>query len=183
MSWTDIILFGMRMMAVFIIVILILDKLSVFEVKPTGISKVLYENDLGITLEKRGECSWSDITHSRTLIELMRDCDEYSITKGGSTVMVPNVARTEFVEKTGYKPEPGWYHKTAVRVLKATLVEEERTTRLRLGKHESRTYNHRIQNKMVIEYEVTNKEDIERQKCEMQQSRETLQQFVTMKGE
>lgn len=183
MSWTDIILFGMRMMAVFIIVILVLEKLSVFEAKPTGISKVLYENNLGITLEKRGEYSWSDITHSHTLIELMRDCDEYSVTKGDATMLVPNVARTEFVEKTGYEPEPGWRHKAAVRVLKATLVEEERTTRLRIGKHKSRTYNHRIQNKMVIEYEVTNKDEIERQKREMRQNRETLQQFVTMKGE
>lgn len=183
MHWTDIILFGMRLMVVFVLLMLVLEKLSVFEAKPTGISKVLYENDLDITLEKRGEYRWEDITHCHKIYELMRDCDEYRVTKGDATINIPDVARTEFVEKTGYEPDQGWYHTATVHVLKATLVEEEQTTRLRLGKHESRIFNHRIQNKMVIEYEVTNKDEIERRKQEKQRDVEVLQQFTTMKGD
>lgn len=35
---------------------------------------------------------------------------------------------------------------------------------------------------MVIEYEITNKDEIERRKLEKQQNTETLQRFVTMEG-
>lgn len=41
----------------------------------------------------------------------------------------------------------------------------------------------RTTNKMVIEYKITNKDEIERQKVEKQRHTETLRQFVTMKGE
>lgn len=187
MHWTDIILFGMRLMVVFVLIALVLEKLCVLETKPTGITKVLYENNLGITLEKRGNddrpSMWEDISRVRMLYELTRDWDEYRVIKGDATADVPNVVRTEFVEKTNYEPDCEWWHKATVRVLKATLVEEERTSRYRIGTHQSKTFNHRIQNKMVIEYEITNKDEIERRKREKQRDVETLQQFTTLKGD
>lgn len=183
MSWADIILFGMRLMVVFVLIALVLEKLCVIETTPTGNTKVIYENDLGVALEKRGEYSWEDIANCHKIYELTRDCDEYRVTKGDATINIPDVARTEFVEKTGYEPDLEWRHNAMVRVLKATLVEEERTSRYRIGKHQSKTFNHRIQNKMVIEYEITNKDEIERRKREKQRDVETLQQFTTMKGD
>lgn len=67
-------------------------------------------------------------------------------------------------------------------VTKATLIEEEHTRVWPFG-NKRKIMGSRTTNKMVIEYKITNKDEIERQKVEKQRHTETLRQFVTMKGE
>lgn len=156
---------------------------GVEETTPTGVTKVLYENNMGITLVKETYHDWVILSSIHTLDRLMNDCGRYFVAKGDAVVPVPYVTHTEFVEKTGYEPDTTWKHETSVRVIRATLVEEEYTFKLRAGTHESRPLKRKRSTKMVIEYEITNKDEIERRKLEKQQNTETLQQFVTMEGE
>ena len=156
---------------------------GVGETKPTGITKVLYENDMGITLVKETHYDWVMLSNIHTLDKLMNDYGWYFVVKGDAVVPVPSVTHTEFVETTGYEPDTTWKYETNVRVTKATLVEEEYTFKLRAGTRESRPLKRKRSTKMVIEYEITNKDEIERRKVEKQHNTETLQQFVTMEGE
>lgn len=156
---------------------------GVEETKPTGVTKVLYENNMGITLAKETYHDWVILSSIHTLDRLMNDCGRYFVAKGDAVVPVPYVTHTEFVEKTGYEPDTTWKYETNVRVIKATLVEEEYTFKLCAGTHESRPLKRKRSTKMVIEYEITNKDEIERRKLEKQRNTETLQQFVTMEGE
>ena len=156
---------------------------GVGETKPTGVTKVLYENNMGITLVKETYHDWVILSSIHTLDRLMNDCGRYFVAKGDAVVPVPYVTHTEFVEKSGYEPDTTWEYETNVRVIKATLVEEEYTFKLCAGTHESRPLKRKRSTKMVIEYEITNKAEIERRKVEKQRNTETLQQFVTMKGE
>ena len=161
----------------------VVELFSVEETKPTGVTKVLYENNMGITLVKETYHDWVILSSIHTLDRLMNDCGRYFVAKGDAVVPVPYVTHTEFVEKTEYEPDTTWKYETNVRVIKATLVEEEYTFKLCAGTHESRPIKRKRSTKMVIEYEVTNKDEIERRKLEKQQNTETLQQFVTMEGE
>ena len=156
---------------------------GVGETKPTGITKVLYENNLDIALVKETHYDWVILSNIHTLDRLMNDYGWYFVAKGDAVVPVPSVTHTEFVEKTGYEPDTTWKYETNVRVTKATLVEEEYAFKLRCGTHESRPLKRKRSTKMVIEYEITNKDEIERRKVEKQRNTETLQQFVTMEGE
>ena len=161
----------------------VVELFGVGETKPTGVTKVLYENNMGITLVKETYHDWVILSSIHTLDKLMNDCGRYFVAKGDAVVPVPYVTHTEFVEKTGYEPDTTWKYETNVRVIKATLVEEEYTFKLCAGTHESRPLKRKRSIKMVIEYEITNKDEIERRKVEKQRNTETLQQFVTMEGE
>lgn len=86
------------------------------------------------------------------------------------------------METTGYEPEAACSYETNIRVTKATLIEEEHTRVWPFG-NKRKIMGSRTTNKMVIEYKITNKDEIERQKVEKQRHTETLRQFVTMKGE
>lgn len=151
------------------------------ETKVTG-EKVLYENNLGITLSKVRYGDWMIVSDIHTEYELMSGYDIYHITKGNATIRVPDVTHTEYVETTGYEPEAACSYETNIRVTKATLIEEEHTRVWPFG-NKRKIMGSRTTNKMVIEYKITNKDEIERQKVEKQRHTETLRQFVTMKGE
>lgn len=178
MRLAEIILYGLLFILVILNIYVVLGMLiGTTETKVTG-EKVLYENNLGITLSK----DWRIVSDMRKVYELTDSHDIYRVTKGNATVPVPDVTHTEYLETTGYDPGEGWRHEINIRVTKATLVEEEHTNVWQIG-NKRKIMERRTSNKMVIEYKITNKDEIERLKLEKQRNTETLQQFVTMEGE
>ena len=182
MKLAEIILCGLLLVLTILIIYVVLDFLiGTDETKVTG-EKVLYENNLGITLSKVRYTDWMVMSDIRKVWELTSGYDVYYVMKGNASVRVPDVTHTEYVETTGYDPGNSWSHETKIRVTKATLIEEEHTNVWRIG-DKCKIMGSRTTNKMVIEYEITNKDEIERLKLEKQQNTETLQQFITMKGD
>lgn len=55
----------------------VVELFSVEETKPTGVTKVLYENNMGITLVKETYHDWVILSSIHTLEKLMNDCGRY----------------------------------------------------------------------------------------------------------
>jgi hypothetical protein len=165
--------------AVYIFILSIRDLLADKSSAPTGATKVLYENDLDITLEMRTWGSYVDVQHVDSPYQLFEEIYGYHITKGHTTIDVPNVACTERVEKTGYELNRRNQHLATIRINKVTLVEMEHTSTLRIGKNFSKVLKRIVDNKVVIDYEVTNIDEIEQRIRENKRDTEILQQFVT----
>ena len=165
--------------SVYAFVWLILDLLAYKTSTPTGATKVLYENDLDITLKMRTWGSYVNVQHVDSPYQLFEEIYGYHITKGHTTIDVPNVACTERVEKTGYELNRRNQHLATIRINKVTLVEMEHTSTLRIGKNFSKVLKRIVDNKVVIDYEVTNIDEIEQRIRENKRDTEILQQFVT----
>ena len=170
---------------------MILDEYTHVESTPTGSTKVLYKNDLDIVLELQVRGLWTDIRNVDTLYKLINYPNKYRVTKDGVTVEVPDVAYTEYIEKSEYDVYQDYRHLAKIRIDSITLEEMEDVTTLQIGKRFSKCLERNIYNKVVVEYEVTNVTEVEQgiledkqRKRAKYQTKEELQQFVTpTKGE
>ena len=171
-----------------------LESVSIFEyasewtVEPTGAETVLYENDKDIALEKETDTGWKNVSTITTADELITN-QSFRVAKNGETIDVPSVADIEYTEVNGIELPDAYYTITNVRVVKVTLIERVHKETLLVDA------NHVLQqwtdNKIVVEYEITNMDEVkrhmsedERQEQTKTQTKEELQQFVTpTKGE
>ena len=188
--WTGVGIFLVVVLCIMLILALIeelIDRFTHEESAPTGATKVLYENDLDITLEVQ----WTDVRNINVLSKLINYPNKYRVTKDGIKVTVPDVAYTQYIEKSGHEVNQWYRHLAKIRVDRVTLVEMETISTLQIGKRISKRLERETYNKVVIEYEITNMdevvrgivEDKQREQAE-DQTKELLQQFVVpTKGE
>lgn len=156
---------------------------SEWTVTPTGAETVLYENDKDIALEKETDAGWKNVSTIATADELITN-QPFRVAKNGETIDVPSVADIEYVDVNGVKLPDAYYTIAKVRVVKVTLIERVHKETLLVDA------NHVLQqwtdNKIVVEYEITNMDEVkrhmsedERQEQVKTQTKEELQQFVT----
>lgn len=158
-------------------------------VEPSGATSVLYENNKGITVEKNTNEGWKRLADIDTMYALNMAKSDYRVAKDDTTMQVPNVKEVELVEINGFEPDRGYYGFAKIRIVKVTLVEMEHKQTLAVDR------NNIVQqwttNKLVVEYEVTNPDEVRQQIQERtqqtqtkEQVKEQLQQLVTpTKGE
>lgn len=166
-----------------------LESVSIFEyasewtVTPTGAKTVLYENDKDIALEKETDAGWKNVSVIATADELITN-QSFRVAKNGETIDVPSVAGIEYTEVSGIELPKAYYTIAKVHVTKVTLIERVHKETLLVDA------NHVLQqwtdNKIVVEYEITNMDEVkqhmsedERQEQVKTQTKEELQQFVT----
>lgn len=161
---------------------------SEWTVEPTGAETVLYENDKDIALEKETDAGWKNVSTIATAEELITN-QPFRVAKNGETIDVPSVADIEYTEVNDIELPDTYYTIAKVRVVKVTLIERVHKETLLVDA------NHVLQqwtdNKIVVEYEITNMDEVkqhmsedERQEQVKTQTKEELQQFVTpTKGE
>lgn len=161
---------------------------SEWTVAPTGAETVLYENDKDIALEKETDAGWKNVSTIKTAEELITN-QPFRVAKNGETIDVPSVADIDYVDVNGVELPDAYYTIAKVRVVKVTLIERVHKETLLVDA------NHVLQqwtdNKIVVEYEITNMDEVkrhmsedERQEQTKTQTKEELQQFVTpTKGE
>lgn len=161
---------------------------SEWTVEPTGAEIVLYENDKDIALEKETDAGWKNVSTIATAEELVTN-QPFRVAKNGETIDVPSVADIEYTEVNDIELPDAYYTIAKVRVVKVTLIERVHKETLLVDA------NHVLQqwtdNKIVVEYEITNMDEVkehmsedERQEQTKTQTKEELQQFVTpTKGE
>lgn len=161
---------------------------SEWTVELTGAETVLYENDKDIALEKETDAGWKNVSTIATADELITN-QSFRVAKNGETIDVPSVADIEYVDVNGVKLPDAYYTIAKVRVVKVTLMERvHKETMLIDANH---VLNQWTDNKIVVEYEITNMDKVkqhmsedERQEQTKTQTKEELQQFVTpTKGE
>lgn len=161
---------------------------SEWTVEPTGAETILYENDKDIALEKETDAGWKNVSTIATADELITN-QPFRVAKNGETIDVPSVAGIEYTEVSGIELPKAYYTIAKVHVTKVTLIERVHKETLLVDA------NHVLQqwtdNKIVVEYEITNMDEVkqhmsedERQEQVKTQTKEELQQFVTpTKGE
>ena len=161
---------------------------SEWTVEPTGAETILYENDKDIALEKETDAGWKNVSTIATADELITN-QSFRVAKNGETIDVPSVADIEYVDVNGIELPKAYYTIAKVHVTKVTLIERVHKETLLVDA------NHVLQqwtdNKIVVEYEITNMDEVkqhmsedERQEQVKTQTKEELQQFVTpTKGE
>lgn len=161
---------------------------SEWAVEPTGAETILYENDKDIALEKETNTGWKNVSTIATADELITN-QPFRVAKNGETIDVPSVAGIEYTEVSGIELPKAYYTIAKVHVTKVTLIERVHKETLLVDA------NHVLQqwtdNKIVVEYEITNMDEVkqhmsedERQEQVKTQTKEELQQFVTpTKGE
>ena len=153
-------------------------------VEPSGATSVLYENNKGITVEKNTNEGWKRLADIDTMYALNMAKSDYRVAKDDITMQVPNVKEVELVEINGFEPDRGYYGFAKIRIVKVTLVEMEHKQTLAVDR------NNIVQqwttNKLVVEYEVTNPDEVRQQIQERtqqtqtkEQVKEQLQQLVT----
>ena len=141
-----------------------------------------------IALEKETDAGWKNVSTIATADELITN-QPFRVAKNGETIDVPSVADIEYTEVNGIELPDAYHTITNVRVVKVTLIERVHKETLLVDA------NHVLQqwtdNKIVVEYEITNMDEVkqhmsedERQEQVKTQTKEELQQFVTpTKGE
>lgn len=167
---------------------------SIFEyasewiVELTGAETVLYENDKDIALEKETDAGWKNVSTIATAEELITN-QPFRVAKNGETIDIPSVGDTKYTEVNDIELPDAYYTVAKVRVVKVTLIERvHKETLLVDANHVLRQWT---DNKIVVEYEITNMDEVkqhmsedERQEQVKTQTKEELQQFVTpTKGE
>lgn len=161
---------------------------SEWTVAPTGAETVLYENDKDIALEKETDAGWKNISTITTAEELITN-QPFRVAKNGETIDVPSVADIEYTEVNGIELPKAYHTIAKVRVVKVTLIERVHKETLLVDANH--VLNQWTDNKIVVEYEITNMDEVkqhmsedERQEQTKTQMKEELQQFVTpTKGE
>ena len=158
-------------------------------VEPSGATSVLYENDKGITVEKNTNDGWKNLTDIDTMYALNMSKSDYRVAKDGTTLQVPDIKDVELVEINGFEPDTGYYGFAKIRIVKVTLVELGHKQTLAVDRNT--VVQQWTTNKLVVEYEVTNPDEVRQQIQERtqqtqtkEQVKEQLQQLVTpTKGE
>lgn len=157
-----------------------------WKTEPTGVETVIYENNKGVTVQMNTPYGWTDISTIEDESALVYG-HKFRVTKDGAFVDIPSTD-VDFVEVSGLLT--GDYKYIAkVRVTKVKLVEQ--TTKKVLRVDSNYVLEQRTTDKVVVEYEVTNRDEIQQRTEEdttreqtKAQIKEALQQFIThSKGE
>ena len=156
---------------------------SEWAVEPTGAETILYENDKDIALEKETDTGWKNVSTIATADELITN-QPFRVAKNGETIEIPSVGDTKYTEVNDIELPDAYYTVAKVRVVKVTLIERvHKETLLVDANHVLRQWT---DNKIVVEYEITNMDEVkrhmsedERQEQTKTQTKEELQQFVT----
>ena len=156
--------------------------------EPTGAETILYENDRDIALEKETGTGWKNVSTITTVDELVTN-QPFRVAKNGESIDIPSVRDIEYIETSGLKVSKSYRTIATIRVTKVTLVERVHKEVLRVDS--SRVIHQWTDNKIVVEYEITNMDEVkqhmsedERREQAKTQTKEELQQFVTpTKGE
>ena len=151
--------------------------------EPTGVETVIYENDKGVTVQKDTPYGWTDISTIEDESALVYG-HKFRVTKDGEFVDIPSTS-VDFVETSGLST--GDYKSIAkVRVTKVKLVEQVHKEVLLVDSNYVLRQN--TNNKVVVEYEVTNADEVkqhlgedEQRDQKKAQTKEQLQQFITPK--
>lgn len=156
---------------------------SEWAVEPTGAETILYENDKDIALEKETDTGWKNVSTIATADELITN-QPFRVAKNGETIDVPSVADIDYTEVSGIELPKAYYNIAKVRVTKVTLIERVHKETLLVDSNH--VLNQWTDNKIVVEYEITNMDEVkqhmsedERQEQVKTQTKEELQQFVT----
>lgn len=152
-----------------------------WKTEPTGNETVIYENDKGVTVQMDTLYGWTDISTIEDESALVYG-HRFRVTKDGEFVEIPSTD-VDFVETSGLLTED--YKSIAkVRVTKVKLVEQ--TTKKVLQVDSNYVLEQRTTDKVVVEYEVTNRNEIQQHSDEdakreqtKAQTKEQLQQFIT----
>ena len=161
---------------------------SEWAVELTGAEKILYENDKDIALEKETDAGWKNVSTIATAEELITN-QPFRVAKNGETIDIPSVGDIDYVDVNGVELPDAYYTIAKVRVVKVTLIERVHKETLLVDANH--VLNQWTDNKIVVEYEITNMNEVkqhmsedERQEQVKTQTKEELQQFVTpTKGE
>ena len=149
--------------------------------EPTGVETIIYENDKGVTVQKDTPYGWTDISTIEDESALVYG-HKFRVTKDGEYVDIPSTD-VDFVETSGLLT--GGYKSIAkVRVTKVKLVE--RLHKEVLLANPNYVLRQNTSNKVVVEYEVTNADEVrqhlsedEQREQKKAQTKEQLQQFIT----
>ena len=152
-----------------------------WKTEPTGVETVIYENDKGVTVQMDTPYGWTDISTIEDESVLVYG-HKFRVTKDGESVDIPSTS-VDFVETSGLVS--GEYKTIAkVRVTKVTLVEQ--VNKEVLLANPNYVLRQKLNNKVVVEYEVTNADEVKQQLDEDEQreqkkaqTKEQLQQFIT----
>ena len=153
--------------------------------EPTGAEAVIYENDEGVVVEKNTDRGWMDVSRIqslRTLFSTPNDITDAKlrVSKNGEIVDVRADFGIVYVSKSGLAVNESNYHLVQFNVTKITLIEmESRTDVLSKEKKILRNLFRSIGNQIVVEYEITNEEDLARDMVTKAQTKEILRQLVT----
>ena len=152
-----------------------------WKAEPTGVETIIYENDKGVTVQKDTPYGWTDISTIEDESALVYG-HKFRVTKDGESVDIPSTD-VDFVETSGLLTRD--YKSIAkVRVTKVKLVE--RLHKEVLLANPNYVLRQNTSNKVVVEYEVTNADEVKQHLSEDEQraqkktqTKEQLQQFIT----
>lgn len=151
-------------------------------VTPTGATSVLYEYDTStsklmtdprVSVLKEKPHAYVDVAIINTLKQLKRGRDEYRVSVGGTSERITDVYNVEYVATNNAPINSMTRDLANIRVTKVSLVEVRVNGLLRWT----------LKN-LVIEYEITNVDDLKRIIQTEKQTNERLHQLLTpTKGE
>ena len=152
-----------------------------WKAEPTGVETVIYENDKGVIVQMNTPYGWTDISTIEDESALVHG-RKFRVTKDGEYVDIPSTD-VDFVETSGLST--GDYESIAkVRVTKVKLVEQVHKEVLLVDSNY--ILRQKLSNKVVVEYEVTNADEVKQHLSEDEQrdqkkaqTKEQLQQFIT----
>lgn len=153
--------------------------------EPTGAEAVIYENDEGVVVEKNTDRGWMDISRIQSLGTLFSSPTnitdaKFRVSKNGEVVDIRADFGVVYVSKSDMAVNESSYHLAKFNVTKITLIEmESRTEVLSKEKKILRNLFRSIGNQIVVEYEITNEEDLARDMMTKAQTKEILRQLVT----
>lgn len=153
--------------------------------EPTGAEAVIYENDEGVVVEKNTDRGWMDVSRIQSLRTLFSTPNNITdaklrVSKNGEIVDVRADFGIVYVSKSGLAVNESNYHLVQFTVTKITLIEmESKTEVLSKEKKILRNLFRSIGNQIVVEYEITNEEDLARDMVTKAQTKEILRQLVT----
>ena len=155
----------------------------------TGAEAVIYENDKSVVVEKNTNRGWMDISRIQSLGTLFSSPTnladaKFRVSKNGEVVDIRADFGVVYVSKSGMVVNESSYHLAKFNVTKITVVEMESKLEAVSRGVVRRLLDHSIGNQIIVEYEITNEEDLARDMVAKAQTKEMLQQLVTlMKGD
>jgi hypothetical protein len=146
-------------------------------VTPTGAVSVLYEYDSAVSKDCTDPCvsvlketphAYVNVATINTLKQLKCGQDEYRVSVGGTSKHIPDVYNVEYVATNNAPINSMTRDLATIRVTKVSLVEVQVNGLLRWT----------LKN-LVIEYEITNADDLKRIIQTEKQTNERLHQLLT----
>ena len=157
--------------------------------EPTGAESVIYENDKNVVVEKNTSRGWMDVSRIQSLSTLFSSPTnildaKFRVSKNGEVVDIRADFGVVYVSKSGMVVNESSYHLAKFNVTKITVVEMESKLEAVSRGVVRKLLDHSIGNQIIVEYEITNEEDLARDMVVKAQTKEMLQQLVTsVKGD